>query len=193
MASFSILSEGYPDEILLKKVIMHCGHDVTWSLMSPKHEIDKRLSKYNEAARRMNWIILRDLDQDAVSASCLSGKLVPEPSQGLIFAVAVRSLEAWALADVETFAKFFRIPKGKLPDNPDMINDPKGYILNFVRAHGNKSLKEDMLPRKGDRRRYGPLYASKLAEYIAQHWRIDLASERSQSFLWLLTRLKMIE
>ncbi len=66
---------------------------------SGKHRLDEKFKAYNAAAAHEPFLILRDLDQDAECAPSLLAARNQETAAFMCFRVAVRSLEAWLMAD----------------------------------------------------------------------------------------------
>jgi hypothetical protein len=91
-----------------KRLLAHVGL-VAGDVFGKRGKADllKRLPNYNNASRFAPWFAIIDLDNDAVCASQVLEKWLPEPEAGLRLRVAVRAIEAWIMADVERLAPFF--------------------------------------------------------------------------------------
>jgi hypothetical protein len=73
---------------------------------------------WNRAARSRPFLVLTDLDRRPCASSLIEDWL-PEPRHpNLLLRVAVRSVEAWLLADNENLCRYLRIPKNVVPDAP---------------------------------------------------------------------------
>ena len=90
-----------------------------------KAAVDQRLTGYNNAGRFACWLVLRDLDHDAACAAALRSQLLPFPSPHIRLHIAVRAIEAWLMADAESFAQFFSVSSARIPLNPETLDDPK--------------------------------------------------------------------
>lgn len=142
--------------------------------------IKRDIRSYNQASRYTPFLVLTDLDQKECAPVLVKEWITFEQHPNLIFRVAVREIESWLLADRESFASYAGIVKKNLPGNPDIIEDPKAFLLNIIRKSRKKSLKEDILPRyEGDI--IGPNYNARLSEFVMKYWDIDKAVKNSPS------------
>jgi hypothetical protein len=148
---------------------------------SGKQYIYQRLDSYNKAARFYPWIILLDLDSDAPCAPTLVSQRMPSPSKLLCFRVAVRAVESWLLADRKEFASFMGVRMGELPDSPDLVLDPKGFVVQLARSSKRKQLRNELVPRLGSGKRVGPAYTSRMMEFSLYRWDPVRAENLSES------------
>ena len=146
-----------------------------------KNWLDRRLMGYNNAARFAPWLVLRDLDRDAHCAPELLMTLLPSPAALMRYRIAVRSVEAWLLADSERIGSFLRIPKARIPADPETLTDAKQTFVNLARVSESQEIREDLLPSSGTTARVGPAYSARLIEFATKNWRPRLAARRSQS------------
>lgn len=146
-----------------------------------KNSLDKNLRGYNNAARFAPWLVLRDLDHDAHCPPDLLPSLLPSPATMMRFRIAVRSVEAWLLADSPRIQSFLRIPEGRVPSDPDALTDAKQTVVNLARISMNREIREDLVPGRGTTGRVGPAYTARLVEFAARHWRPKMAARRSPS------------
>jgi len=152
----------------------------------------KRVQGYNAAARFGPWLVAVDLDQDYDCAPAAAAAWLPSPSQDMCFRVAVRSVEAWLMADADHLAHFLRVPVGRIARDPDLLIDAKMGMVNLARGSRKRSIVQDMVPREGSGRKVGPAYTSRLIEFLyhAGHpWRPQTARVRSPSLDSLLNRV----
>ncbi|MCC7446165.1 MAG: hypothetical protein IT324_02055 [Anaerolineae bacterium] len=177
--------EGLIDEAVLRRLIVDVGAvPGTIYGMSGKAHLLKRLKAYNHAAAFNRWVILIDLDQDAVCAPSFCAMHLPEPAVQLCFRVAVRAVEAWLLADRERMAQFLAVPMSQVPHNPEALVDPKQTMVQLARQSRKKVIREDMVPRQGSSNREGTAYASRLMEFVGDTddgWRPAIAAESADS------------
>ncbi len=174
--------EGAVDEAVVRKLIAQAGGQ-TGSVYGKngKPELLRRIDGYNNAARYSPWIVLVDLNGDAECAPSVLNDWAPTPAPKLCFRIAVREIEAWLIADAPTFSNYLSIRLGYLPSEPENLERPKDSVVNFARRSRRQAIRRDMVPREGSGRRVGPAYASRLIEYIEQHWRPRAAARRSDS------------
>jgi hypothetical protein len=181
----SVLVEGDTDEVVVHRVLEYVGLACgTVYGKKGKHDLLKRLPKYNQAARSLPWLVVVDLNRDAECAPDFVRSVLPNPANGMRFRVAVRAVEAWLLADAERLAAFLGIAAVKIPRRPDAEPDPKSTLINLARRSRRQLLRQDMVPREGSRARVGPGYTDRLIDFVTatEHpWRPEVALEHSDS------------
>ena len=190
---FSGAVEGLVDEAILRAVLKHVGLRAGNIYgKQGKPDIRERIMGYNQAARHAPWVILVDLDHDAVCALDFLRSWLPRPSPYMNFRVAVRKIEAWLLADRDRIANFLGISVSKVPGNPDGLNDPKQTMVSLASRSRRRDIRQDMVPRPESGRQVGPAYASRLIEFTndpLRGWRPDVAAEYSESLRHFLSSL----
>lgn len=178
----TLAAEGVVDIAAATRLCEHAGHSVHRTFPTQgKVTLNRQLSGYNNAARLGPWLVLRDLDHDAECAPALVETLLPARSPLMLLRVAVHSLEAWLLADAGSFAAFFQIHESAVPNEPDLLPNPKRIVLDLVQRSEARSIRDAMLPPQKSMSRVGPGYSAKLIEFIREHWRIEAAVEHSPS------------
>jgi hypothetical protein len=90
-----------------------------------KGHLDRQLRGYNNAARFSSWLVLRDLDTDALCAPDLVHRMLPDGAANMRFRIAVKAVESWLMADLEGFSHFIGVPRSIVPINSEGIADPK--------------------------------------------------------------------
>ena len=187
--------EGYTDRVIVEKLIFETGLSLAAASFGGhgKGFINKNLSKYNMAARSSFWLVLRDLDHDAECAPLLKKQLLPHPEDGMCFCIAVREIEAWLMADTETFSQFMSVPRTSIPNNPEWLDNPKATIVNLAFKSRDRGIKIDMTPESGSKRKEGPAYASRLAEFALKHWRPKEAAKKCESLKYCLDKLRALK
>lgn len=188
--------EGSTDEAVLRAIVSVCGAEVSRvHVQGGKAGVRRALPGYNSAAERAPWIVLVDLDRDAPCAGALVEEWLPKPSAGMALRVAVREVEAWLLADKDRFSSFFSVRRGRLPERPDELDDPKATVVALAQSSTSKSVRVDMVPRPGSGRRVGPAYASRLIEFATEKvtgWRPDVAAAHSPSLARSVRRIRSL-
>lgn len=178
----SAVVEGDIDEAILSRIAESCGVRLAGVFgRTGKHYIYQRLAAYNRAARFSPWIVLLDLDDDADCAPALIAKHLPQSSKLLSFRVAIRAVESWLLADRKAFAAFLGVRKNTLPDSPDLLPDPKAFVVELARNSRKGHFRNELVPRVGSRKRVGPAYTSRMVEFSLYHWDPNRAEEISDS------------
>ena len=175
--------EGMTDEAVVRRIIDHAGGQVEEDVHGKKGKdyLRKKIMGYNNAARHRPWIVLVDLDTDEDCAPPLRQAWLPEPAPLLCFRVAVRAVEAWLMADVETIARYLSVPPSRVPGDPEGLDDPKEVMVNLARRSRRKSVREDMVPGERNGRRVGPAYPRRLIEYATTEWRPGVAAGNADS------------
>lgn len=185
--------EGIVDEAVLERLLRLVGATV-----GPIHRNEgkprllDRLQGFNEAARHAPWFVLVDLDTDDDCAPTFARRHLPRPSSQMVFRVAVREVEAWLMADRERFASWFQVPERAIPTNPDLDRDPKSTIIRLAGRSRSRSVRADLVPREGSGRAVGPLYPSRMIEYIRDEkkgWRPRSGAKSSDSLDRCIRRL----
>jgi hypothetical protein len=148
----------------------------------------QKLRAFNMASKGSAYLVLTDLDRHHCVPElieewfgCYLGEYSKRRCSNLVFRVAVREVEAWVMADRERFADFLGISKNFIPEQTDTIADPKKLLLELASKSRNRRLRDDIVPRPGDKRRIGPDYNGRLGEFVHKSWRADVAHAHSTS------------
>lgn len=185
--------EGIVDEAVVRKLITHA--DATPGDVYGKQGksfLRQKIAGYNNAAKRMPWLVLVDLDSEEECAPPLRSAWLPQPAPYLCFRVAVREVEAWLLADAERLAGFLSVARSRLPADPERLGDPKATMINLARVSRRRDIREDMVPRPESGRQVGPAYSSRLIEFASGDWRPDVAADRADSLKRAMRCLKRL-
>ncbi len=187
---FSAAVEGPIDEVVLRRVVEHCGAGLGAVYgKSGKSTLLRNLHGYNRAAHFQPWIVLVDLDRDADCAPPMFVHWLSDPAPQMIFRIAVREIESWLLADRETLAGFLSVAPARVPAQVEALADPKATLVNLARASRRRDIRADMVPREGSGRVVGPAYAARIIEYSQRMWRPDVAARCSDSLARCCARL----
>ncbi len=162
-----------------------------------KDALRARLRGLAAGARFRPMLVLRDLDQDAACAGELVAALwrdvVNTPRHdGLLLRVAVRSLEAWLLADAAAVAKHVGCAVADVPAAPEELADAKASLIAVLRASPSRALREELGLRRGSREHEWPRIARWVDGFIVDHWQPRRASRRSPSLRRCLTALSRL-
>lgn len=185
--------EGIVDEAVVQKLIIGAGAcPGTIYGKIGKAFLRQKVQGFNNAARTWPWLILTDLDNDADCAPTLCAQWIPDPAPLMCLRIAVREVEAWLMADVESLAEYLRVARSKIPDNPEQLVDPKREMVNIARHSRRTAIQKDMVPREGAGRSVGPAYASRMIEYIQTSWRPNVASEQAESLMRAISCIRQM-
>jgi hypothetical protein len=182
----NVLVEGYTDEAVVRRILgfvgLPCG---TVYGKNGKSSLLANLPKYNQAALHFGrWLTVVDLDRDADCAPDYVREILTSPAERMCVRVAVRALESWMLGDAEHLAKFLGIPLARIPQRPDVEENPKRVLVDLARRSRKRAIREDMVPRPGSGSQVGPGYTGRLIEFVAaadHPWRPSVAMQRSDS------------
>jgi hypothetical protein len=152
--------------------------------------IKRSINTYRQASRIIPHIILTDLDNAICAASLIRDWKAENLPASMMLRVAVREVESWILADQESFSKFAKIPKKKIPLSPDLLADPKQTLVNLVRHSSSRRLAAEIVPAAGSRAQIGPLYNEKLSTFVLGQWDPVVAAASSPSLLRTRGRLE---
>jgi len=181
----TVLVEGITDEAVVCRLLEYVG--LTCGTVYGKrgrNYILNRLSKYNQAARFAPWLVVVDLEQDQRCAPDFVRDVLPNPTSGMRFRIAVRAIESWLMSDGERLAAFLSIPVARIPTNPDAETEPKTTLINLARRSRSRTVREDIVPRQGSGSRVGPGYSKRIIEFVKtteKSWRPEVAIKHSDS------------
>lgn len=142
-----------------------------------KDALKDKIRGYNADAVRTPWLVLCDLDRESC-APALVADWLPGQNAEICFRVAVRSVEAWLLAD-RVLASFLHVSAARLPLDPERETRPKLTMRNLARRSRRRDIKEGIggMPD----REFGSEYTTMLTEFVRNHWDPRRAAERSDS------------
>ena len=185
--------EGAVDDALLRRLLADHGHEPgPVYVKNGKHGLLQKLAGYNAAAQFSPWLVLVDLNGDAPCAGPFVAQHLPAPAPRMLFRVAVRQAEAWLLADRIGVASFLRVPRVRLPADPETLPDAKQALVNVARHSSKRAVREEIIPRPKSGRKTGPAYVPQMIEFIQQHWSPQRAALGSDSLQRCLHRLSEI-
>lgn len=171
----------YLRKVCQHEILLAAGHPVVTHGFGKLKAKAMRLRDASKSG--VKCFFLTDLDQhetpnglgrDWFGIQCLS-ELPPH----FIFRISIREIESWIMADREAFASFLSIQASCLPENPDLLPDPKQFLFNLIRKKCRQRKYIDMLPVSGQR--VGVSYNSMLVEFVDTMWSLARAMEHSPS------------
>jgi hypothetical protein len=188
------VAEGMVDEAAIRRLAGDFAIRVS-AVHTPggKHRLDRRLRNYNAAARFGPWLVLRDLDHDASCPAELIENRLPVRSPNLMLRIAVRSIEAWLLADHFNFSRFFGIPDTLIPADPEALARPKRTVVDLARRSRRREIRNNLVPAQGLSVETGAGYSAYLTEFINKSWTPASAAARSDSLRRCLKVLKNLD
>jgi hypothetical protein len=188
-----VVVEGEPDEALAEKVLRYAGFEPL-----PAHGkcgrgyIDSNIARFNHAADRTPWFVLRDWDADDQSrcAAELVRRLLPEPARKMRFRIAVRSVESWLMADRVAMARFLEVEPNAIPEVPDTIPKPKSFLVKLAGRSKNTIVRKDMVPESGASSKVGKRYNLLLTRFALEKWGPGRAAHYSPSLRKCIAALR---
>ena len=164
MTIIAVVAEGIIDYAVAERLVRDAGaQSYRASKLNGRSSILANLRSYNRSAKRQPWLILCDLDKNDC-APMLKREHLPRRSRLMVFRVAVRTIEAWLLAD-PGLAEFLSVPVTRLPANPELEARPKQTMLSLIARSRSKSLRADLLSKDGT---LGASYNASLAEFVCE-------------------------
>lgn len=189
----TVAVEGDTDVPVVTKILRLLRHEV-----GPVHgragkgKLDLQLPGYNNAARSAPWLVLRDLDSDAPCAGALVQAKLPSPAPHMRFRIAVRSMEAWLLADPVSVSRYFAVPPASIPASPETLPDPKRALVDLARLSRLSAVRQDMVPAPRTSASVGPGYSSRVIEFVRDHWRPLVAAKSAPSLARCIKALRTL-
>lgn len=95
--------------------------------------------------------------------------------------IPVRSLDSWLLADASGFAEEFFVRRGRLPDLPDELDNPKQSLVNICRSSRKSAIRDSVPARDVSGCTVGPEYVSRVSAFARGNWSPERAAQRSPS------------
>ena len=182
--------EGSLDEDILQRLLQEFSLTAkkVYGLQG-KEALLARLSDYNNSARHQPWLVAVDLNGSAPCAPSIAPQWLPRPSPLMLFSVAVRTIEAWLLADREGFSKWLEVPANKVGIRPETLENPKKTLVRLASGSRRRDVREGIAPAKG-MAGTGPLYRTLLAEFVRDSWNPRRAAKHSPSLARCLRRME---
>ena len=188
------------EEAVAARVLPFCGHElgVVYGRRGCHYIKQKATAFHHHATEQTGVLVLTDF-RDA-GADCVPNALqeyifnkLPNPPKTFLCRFSVNELESWLLADREGMAKFFGISVSRIPLQPEKELFPKRVLVNLARTSKNKGIREGIAPPPGHRADVGPAYLSRMREFVAIHWNIEVASHNAPSLERCIRRLREIK
>lgn len=172
--------EGRLDASLARRLILVAGltpgRDLTLGrLKSGKAALDESMRGLNASARHRPVLVLRDLDDDAPCGGALVAKLearamLRSRTPALLLRIAVRSADAWLLADREGLANALGVSPVRIPSFPESLDRPK-HRLQALFAHVPLSIRRQLgLPRGPKQLPWPPVAGWLARDFVPEIW-----------------------
>ena len=178
--------------IVLRKLVEELGKGLFVNnviLMGGFGKIKTGVQRFKNASKVTPHIVLTDLGMRDCAPTLLKDWSVDTAAKDMLFRVAVREVEAWLLADREGVAKYLNLPLAKIPQHPELENDPKQAFFSLVRKCKKRRLVEELVPATGSSASIGPLYNSRMGNFVRDNWNIQRAAVNSDSLSRAIKRI----
>lgn len=184
MSFIQIAVEGRLDTEVAQRIVRVCGAEPQDPpiIARGRTVLLNRLRSYVAAANNAPWFVLCDLDYDECAPSLIERRVLTRvgtiPSQ-LRFSVAVRTVEAWLLAD-SALANFLGVDTRLLPREPENESRPKDEVVKLALRSSMPEIRKGI---GGDRDVIGPGpdYNDLLIQFVKSDWSPERAARRSDS------------
>ncbi|MDD5450883.1 MAG: DUF4276 family protein [Desulfovibrionales bacterium] len=171
-------------EAVMRRILQQCGRSYyIGSCYSQRGfgYLKRNVKGFNNAAKGTPFLILTDLDRSECAPTLISEWISAPIQKNLLFRVAVRTVEAWLLADRTTFARFMGLSEKNLPENPDELEAPKQFLVELAQKCRKRQLRQALAPPAGSTAKVGPDYNGKLIAFVQELWSPNKAAKHSPS------------
>src|SRR5258708_5972587 len=177
MIAINLVVEDTLSKNVVHAMLKHSGQDFFVNVVydnGGNGYIRSKIKNFNQSARGSAYLVLTDLDTYACAPMLRAEWMAPATIHpNLIFRVAVKEVEAWLLADRQGFANFLGVRRDLVPENPELIQDPKGTLINLVAGCRKRKIKNAIVPDLATKAKQGPNYNGALSEYVVSSWNIE--------------------
>lgn len=179
--------------MVIRRLIAHVGGVAGQDFLDRrvprgKHSLDRRLEGLKIAAQHSRRVfVLRDLDNDGPCPGALLDRMLPDRPSSLIIRLAVRSVDAWLMADQTGLASALHVRPNAIPERPEALADPKRTLRDLALKSRDRTMREIAAES-------AQAFAGVLADFAADAWRIEraLASEAAPSLQRAVERLSSL-
>lgn len=172
---------------VIRRLICELVGDIPLTELQPNQggfgSMKAKFRDYCTLARHHFVFILTDLDSTECAPSLRAewmddvGLSDPLPEK-MCFRIAEREVEAWLIADRDNLSRYLGVPIREFPEDQN-LEDPKEFLLNCVRQHGDDISRFELLPEGVSRVGLG--YNTYLSRFASEIWDFQNASCRNSS------------
>lgn len=153
-------------------------------------QLKAKIGQFRNASKAVPHIVLTDLDRHPCALALLGDWGAYDLPKEMLFRIAVRTVEAWLLADRESIAEFLGVAAAKIPRIPESERDPKQTLINLARHSRRKRLVDELVPAVGSRAPIGPLYNARMTEFVNNNWDLERAASCATSLARTVARIE---
>lgn len=184
MILVALATEDELSEAVGKHLLIDAGYDLSPSPFLRRNGfgyLRSKMDSWCEMAKRKPVVLLTDLDNALCPVELRKNWLGTRKNpKNLIIRVAVREIESWLMADHDALRTLVG-HRGSLPPNPDLLPDPKQFLLRLIAKQASRSIREDLVAEEGAIASQGIGYNARLSEWVATVWSAERAALRSES------------
>lgn len=181
---FNVVVEDDLSLAVLEKIIFEANRQYLISQVYGKrgcNYIDQKIAGFNNAAKGVPFIVLRDLDSWECPPILINHIFPYHIHPNLLLRIAVKELETWLLADKKGISKYLGIRRNEIPFDVEKIDKPKEFLIKLARKSRNRIIREDLVPNAGSTAKQGRGYNSRLSIFVRDRWNVKKAVENSDS------------
>ena len=183
--------EGQSDEGAVEKLLDEFGYRMhPPSIKRGTGALDALIPAYNRAAVRSPWLVVRDADQNcpvALRARLIGG----EQNAGFCLRIAKSMIEAWLMADDESFSSYFGVSRNRIPSAPEELEHAKRAMLALCMKSRLREIREGLVDGSGSRP--GPRYVSLVNGFAREAWRPTVAADRAPSLARAIAEIARLQ
>jgi hypothetical protein len=174
------------------KILHELGITISQSLgWRGKGYLQNKAPDLNQTAQGFSVFMLVDQDSpNQCPPQLIQSWIKGRQNLNFFLRVAVMEVESWIMADRIGFADFLSIPLNRIPEHTDDIPQPKEFLVSLARSSRKKNLRYELVPQPKATSVVGPLYNSRLGEFVRLYWDVQKAASASHSLERTLARLR---
>ena len=177
----------------MRKIILVAGRHLSIDrpiLTRGSGNMRRDLPKFRTASRALPHILVTDLDRATCAPALREQWRIAQVPDMLLFNVAIREIEAWLLADREGIASMLGISLTKIGQRPELEDDPKRALVNLARRCRKHKLRDELVPAPGSSNQTGPLFTSRMSQFVTDSWNVHRARNASPSLARTIDRVQ---
>ncbi len=174
----NVAVEDFLSEAVARKLLRASGRDYAVGAVFGRGGfgyLKKLAPGWNRAASGTPFFLLTDLDTRPCPGGLITDWFGGRPHANMLARVAVREVEAWLLADIESLALFLSVSEDRVHNEVESLPDPKSTLLHLVARSPDRALRARILPKPDSTAKQGPDYNACLAEFVNSKWNIQAA------------------
>lgn len=149
-----------------------------------------KILNFIEASKYTPVILLTDLDNFPCPLELIGDWIgIRNLPPQFLFRIAVKEVESWLLADHRGVNNYMGRHITNLPENPDILPDPKHFMLRTARR-ASREIRSDMVHERDALITQGLGYNARLTTFVNEYWCPIRASDRSESLKRTRRRLQ---